>query len=67
MAAALTGAGLLLLFVQRRVTNAAGWPRLVRRLSPLAARVPAAASTLTAGLVVIVGMGLAVRAAAGVF
>ncbi|NJC66780.1 High-affinity nickel-transporter [Planosporangium flavigriseum] len=66
MAAALTGAGLLLLFVQRRMTSTAGWPRLVRRLSPLAARVPVAASTLTAVLVVLVGMGLAVHAAAGV-
>jgi nickel/cobalt exporter len=67
MAAALTGAGLLLLFVQRRMTVATGWPRLVRRLSPLVARVPAAAATLTAALVMIVGVGLAVRAAAGVF
>jgi ABC-type nickel/cobalt efflux system permease component RcnA len=66
MAAALTGAGLLLLFVQRRVTAGTGWYRLARRLSPLAARVPAAASTLTAGLVMVVGVGLAVRSAAGV-
>ncbi|NJC70787.1 High-affinity nickel-transporter [Planosporangium thailandense] len=66
MAAALTGAGLLLLFVSRRVTATARWPRLVRRLSPFLARVPAATSTLTAGLVTIVGLGLALRAAAGV-
>ncbi|MGC9670773.1 hypothetical protein ACNTMW_30025 [Planosporangium sp. 12N6] len=66
MAAALTGAGLLLVVVQRRVTAAAGWARLARRLSPLAARVPAAASTLTAALVMLVGVGLSVRAAAGV-
>jgi nickel/cobalt exporter len=67
MAAALTGAGLLLLFVQRQVTTAGGGARLARRLSPLAARIPAAASTVTAGLVTIVGVGLAVRAAVGVF
>jgi nickel/cobalt exporter len=66
MAGALTGAGLLLVFAQRKVSAAAGWSRLLRRLSPLTARVPAAASTLTAGLVVIVGLGLAVRAAAGI-
>ncbi len=66
MAGALTGAGLLLVFAQRKVTAAAGWSRLLRRLGPLMARVPAAASTLTAGLVVVVGLGLAARAAAGI-
>jgi ABC-type nickel/cobalt efflux system permease component RcnA len=57
MASALTGAGLLLLLVQRRFV--AG--RFV------AARVPAVAPFLTAGLVVIVGIGLAARAATGMF
>jgi hypothetical protein len=67
MAGALIGAGLLLVLVQRRVSAAAGWARMARRLRPLTIRVPAAASTVTAALVVIVGVGLAVRAAAGVF
>jgi nickel/cobalt exporter len=66
VAGALTGAGLLLVVLQRRATAAAGGSRLVARLAPLASRVPAAASALTAGLVVIVGLGLAVRAATGV-
>jgi nickel/cobalt exporter len=66
MAGALTAAGLLLVVIQRRVSAAAGWQRLSERFAPLAARVPAMTSALTAGLVVIVGVGLAVRAAAGV-
>jgi ABC-type nickel/cobalt efflux system permease component RcnA len=66
MAGALIGAGLLLVFVQRRVATAAGWTRLAKRWGPLTARVPAAAATLTAGLVVVVGLGLAVRGATGV-
>jgi nickel/cobalt transporter (NicO) family protein len=66
MAGALIGAGLLLVVLQRRVTAAAGWSRLVARLAPLASRVAVTASALIAGLVVIVGLGLAVRAATGV-
>jgi nickel/cobalt exporter len=66
MAGALIGAGLLLVVVQRRVAAAAGWSRLAQRFAPVAARLPAAAATLTAGLVVVVGLGLAVRAATGV-
>jgi nickel/cobalt transporter (NicO) family protein len=58
MAATLTGAGLLLLTVQRRVAARTAF------FSRLAARVPAAAPTVTAGLVVVVGLGLALRAAA---
>jgi nickel/cobalt transporter (NicO) family protein len=65
MAGALIGAGLLLVVVQRRAA-AAGWSRLAERFAPVAARLPAAAATLTAGLVVVVGLGLAVRAATGV-
>jgi ABC-type nickel/cobalt efflux system permease component RcnA len=66
MAGALIGAGLLLVVLQRRVSAAESWGRLAARVRPLTARIPAAASTLTAGLVVVVGVGLAVRAAAGV-
>lgn len=57
MAGTLTGAGLLLLSVQRRL---AGRTRVFPRL---AARVRATAPTATAALVVIVGLGLALRAA----
>jgi nickel/cobalt exporter len=66
MAGALIGAGLLLVVVQRRVAAAESWSRLARRFVPITARIPAATATLTAGLVVIVGLGLAVRAATGV-
>jgi hypothetical protein len=66
MAGALTGAGLLLVVIQRRVSAAESWARLAARVRPLTARIPAAAATFTAGLVVVVGVGLAVRAAAGV-
>jgi nickel/cobalt exporter len=66
MAGALIGAGLLLVVVQRRVAAAESWSRLAQRFAPITARIPAAAATLTAGLVVIVGLGLAVRAATGV-
>ena len=66
MAGALTAAGLLLVVIQRRVSAAKSWARLTARFAPLTARMPAATSALTAGLVVIVGVGLAVRAAAGV-
>jgi nickel/cobalt transporter (NicO) family protein len=66
MAGALIGAGLLLVVVQRRVAAAQNWSRLAQRFAPITARIPAVAATLTAGLVVIVGLGLAVRAATGV-
>ncbi|MDT4989101.1 MAG: nickel/cobalt transporter (NicO) family protein [Micromonosporaceae bacterium] len=66
MAGALIGAGLLLVAMQRRMAASAGWSRLAERFAPLTARVPAATAMLTAGLVVIVGLGLAVRAAAAV-
>jgi ABC-type nickel/cobalt efflux system permease component RcnA len=59
MAATLTAAGLLLLAVQRRVTRTSG------RLSRLATRLPRAAPLVTSGLVVLIGVGLAVRAGAG--
>jgi nickel/cobalt exporter len=59
MAATLTAAGLLLLAVQRRVTRTSG------RLSRLATRLPRAAPLVTSGLVVLIGLGLAVRAGAG--
>jgi hypothetical protein len=52
--------------MQRRMAASAGWSRLAERFAPLTARVPAATAMLTAGLVVIVGLGLAVRAAAAV-
>jgi hypothetical protein len=61
MAGTLTAAGLLLLAVQRRVSRG----RLAARLAPLAARFRGAASTGTAALVVLVGLGLAARALAG--
>jgi ABC-type nickel/cobalt efflux system permease component RcnA len=66
MAGALTAAGLLLVVLQRRVSAARSWERLTQRFAPLAARIPAATSALTAGLIVVVGVGLAVRAASGV-
>ena len=59
MAATLTGAGLLLLAVQRRLAGRLPFPA---RLAPLAARLRGTASTATAGLVVLVGLGLAARA-----
>jgi ABC-type nickel/cobalt efflux system permease component RcnA len=65
MAATLTGAGLLLLAVQRRVTAATAG-RLSSRLNRIVSRLQAATPTATAALVTLVGMGLAVRAAATV-
>jgi nickel/cobalt exporter len=56
MAATLTAAGLLLLAVQRRITRTDG------RLSRLGTAWPAAAPLITATLVVVVGVGLAMRA-----
>ncbi len=71
MAATLTGAGLLLLALQRRMERAAraGAVRrggLLARLSRLTAWLHAATPAATAALVLLVGAGLAVRAAAGV-
>ena len=65
MAATLTGAGLLLLAVQRRITAATAG-RLSSRLNRIVSRLQAATPTATAALVTLVGMGLAVRAAATV-
>ena len=67
MAGTLIGAGLLLLAVQRRLSRATAQSRFAARLSHLAARVPAAASTATAALVLCVGAGLALRAAVAVW
>jgi len=61
MAGTLTAAGLLLLAVQRRVARG----RLGARLAPLAGRLRGVASTGTAALVVLVGLGLAARALGG--
>jgi ABC-type nickel/cobalt efflux system permease component RcnA len=61
MAGTLTAAGLLLLAVQRRVSRS----RLGARLAPLGTRLRGAASTGTAALVVLVGLGLTLRALAG--
>jgi hypothetical protein len=61
MAGALTGAGLLLLAVQRRVSRAGWSARLAARLG----RFRTTGTTATAGLVVLVGIGLTVRALAG--
>jgi ABC-type nickel/cobalt efflux system permease component RcnA len=65
MAGTLTGAGLLLLAVQRRVARAGWSARLAARLAPLGARLRATGTTATAALVVLVGLGLTVRALAG--
>jgi nickel/cobalt exporter len=64
MAATLTGAGLLLLAVQRRLTRTARgtW----RRWARVSARVNAVTPAATGTLVLLVGAGLAIRAAAGV-
>ena len=66
MALTLTGAGLLLLALQRRMARRATGTGLAPRLSRLAARLNAATPAATAGLVLVVGAGLAVRAAAGI-
>jgi nickel/cobalt exporter len=69
MALTLTGAGLLLLAMQRRLADRAAQGRdqggLAARLSRLAARLNAATPAATASLVLLVGAGLAARAAAG--
>ena len=64
MAATLTGAGLLLLAVQRRLTRTARGSS--SRWARLSARVNAVTPAATATLVLLVGAGLAVRAAVGV-
>jgi len=62
MAGTLVGAGLLLLAVQRRIARAGWVARLASRLAPLGARFRATGTTATAALVVLVGLGLSVRA-----
>jgi ABC-type nickel/cobalt efflux system permease component RcnA len=64
MAATLTGAGLLLLAVQRRLARTAR--RSSGRLRRMSARVNAVTPAATATLVLLVGAGLAIRAAAGI-
>jgi ABC-type nickel/cobalt efflux system permease component RcnA len=66
MAATLTGAGLLLLALQRRLGRVNGRGRLTARVSRILARVNAATPAATATLVLLVGAGLAARAAASV-
>lgn len=71
MALTLAAAGLLLLALQRRLERRAHQARahqagIVSRLSRAAARLNAATPAATATLVVLVGMGLAARAAAGI-
>jgi ABC-type nickel/cobalt efflux system permease component RcnA len=68
MAATLAGAGLLLVVVQRRLARATRRTSrgLVGRISALGARLNAATPAATAALVLIVGAGLAARAAASV-
>jgi ABC-type nickel/cobalt efflux system permease component RcnA len=64
MATTLTGAGLLLLAVQRRLARTARGSS--SRWASLLARVNAVTPAATATLVLLVGAGLAVRAAVGV-
>ena len=66
LAATLTGAGLLLVVVQRRLERASGRGRYGARATRLLGGLNTATPALTAALVVIVGAGLAVRAASGV-
>ena len=68
MAATLAGAGLLLVVVQRRLARATSRTSggLAGRISALGARLNAATPAATAALVLIVGAGLAARAAATV-
>jgi nickel/cobalt exporter len=68
MAATLTTVGLLLVVAQNRLSHlitAGGWfGRLTGRLSRLTGRIAAGAPTATAALVVIVGLGIGLRAVA---
>ncbi len=66
MAGTLTGAGLLLVVLQHRLARAAAGGRLGVRVNRVVARISMATPVVTAALVVVVGAGLAVRAAAGV-
>ena len=66
LAATLTGAGLLLVVVQRRLERASRQHRWSARATRLMGRVNTLTPAVTAALVVIVGAGLAVRAATGV-
>ncbi len=66
MAATLAGAGLLLVVVQRRLARATQRGAFGSRLARLAGRLSTASPVVTAALVVVVGAGLAVRAATGV-
>jgi hypothetical protein len=70
MAATLTGAGLLLLLLQRRIerSSAAGQRRggMVGGLARLGTRVQSATPAATAALVLVVGLGIAARAAVAV-
>jgi nickel/cobalt transporter (NicO) family protein len=69
MAATLAGAGLLLVALQRRLsrlTTRTGATRVAGRVSAIAARVGAVTPAATASLVLIVGAGLAYRAAVAV-
>ena len=59
MAVTLTTAGLLLFAVQRRVTRAGG------RLSRIAVLLPSVTPAITAGLIVVIGLGLTLRSAIG--
>jgi ABC-type nickel/cobalt efflux system permease component RcnA len=66
LAATLTGAGLLLVVLQRRLERATRQRRWSVRATRLVGRINAVTPAVTAALVVIVGAGLAVRAATGV-
>jgi ABC-type nickel/cobalt efflux system permease component RcnA len=66
LAAALTGAGLLMVVLQRRLERTTRRGRFGARAATLAGRLSRATPAVTAGLVVIVGAGLALRAATGV-
>ncbi len=66
MAATLTGAGLLLVVLQRRLARAPRWSHAGSPMVKLAKRLSAATPVVTALLVVVVGASLAVRAASGV-
>jgi ABC-type nickel/cobalt efflux system permease component RcnA len=66
MAGTLTGAGLLLLALQRRLARAASSGTPAAWLRSAFARLHAATPAATAALVVLVGAGLAVRAASAV-
>jgi ABC-type nickel/cobalt efflux system permease component RcnA len=66
MAGTLAGAGLLLVVLQRRLARATHSGRLGPRVARLATRFGAATPAVTATLVLLVGAGLALRAATAV-